>query len=181
MKTFTIDRENNITAFASLKEAKAVDIAGAEYFDAQEELAKLAGAWPGSRLVDLWNSIPSVAPVKKFTDRKTAVARIWKAVQALTPTVAQQGAQGAPKAKGLRKKATSSQKGATARDGSKKAQILALLRQPEGATLTDLMSATGWQAHSVRGFLSAAVGKKMGLNVESFKNPEGARAYRVAQ
>jgi hypothetical protein len=53
------------------------------------------------------------------------------------------------------------------------------LRRPEGATLADIMSATGWQAHSVRGFLSGALGKKMGLTIESLKTPEGARAYRI--
>jgi hypothetical protein len=72
MKTFTIDGENNITAFASLKEATAADIAGAAHFGTQDELAKLAATWPGSRLVEIWNSLPGVIPVKKFTDRKTA-------------------------------------------------------------------------------------------------------------
>ena len=46
MTTFTIDCDNNITAFASLKEAKAADIAGAEYFGSQEDLAQLAASWP---------------------------------------------------------------------------------------------------------------------------------------
>jgi hypothetical protein len=41
------------------------------------------------------------------------------------------------------------------------------------------MSATGWQAHSVRGFISGALAKKMGLTVESLKTAEGARAYRI--
>ena len=87
MTTFTIDCDGNITAFASQKEALAADIAGAEHFGSREELAKLAAAWPGSRLVEIWNGLPGVAPVKKFTDRKTAVARIWKAAQALTRPV----------------------------------------------------------------------------------------------
>jgi hypothetical protein len=50
--------------------------------------------------------------------------------------------------------------------GTKKAQVLALLRRTQGATLAELVEATGWQAHSVRGFLSGAVGKKMGLEAE---------------
>ena len=194
MTTFTIDCDNNITAFASLKEAKAADIAGAEYFGSQEELAQLAASWPvagargrgSSKLLELWNSLPGITPVKKFTDRKTALARIWKAAQALTPPAAPQGAQGAPKAATSTKKATRRQKGAPAhkgskdaREGSKKAQILELLRQSDGATLKDIMSATGWQAHSVRGFISGSLGKKMGLNVESFKRPDGERAYRL--
>ncbi len=42
------------------------------------------------------------------------------------------------------------------------------------------MGATEWQAHSVRGFISGGLGKKMGLTVESFKRPDGERAYRLA-
>ena len=106
MTTFSIDSENNITAHASLKEAKAADIAGAEYFSSEEELAQLAAAWPiagargKSKLIELWNSLPGVAPVKKFTDCRTALARIWKAARALTPPGAPQAAPDAPKAKG---------------------------------------------------------------------------------
>jgi len=46
--------------------------------------------------------------------------------------------------------------------------------------LVDSMAATDWQAHSVRGFISGSLGKKMGLTVESFKRPDGVRAYRIA-
>ena len=208
MTTFTIDCDNNITAFASLKEAKAAEIAGAEYFSNQEELEQLAAAWPvagargrgSSRLIELWNSLPGVAPVKKFTDRKTALARIWKAAQALTPPSAPQGVTEAPKGKGSRKKATKGGKRATARDGgetgktakatsakkaaapregSKKAEVLELMRRPKGATLQEIMKATGWQAHTVRGFVSGALIKKQGLKVESFRNDAKERTYRV--
>ena len=64
--------------------------------------------------------------------------------------------------------------------GSKKGIILGLLRRPGGATLAELMTATGWQAHSVRGFLSAVVTKKMGLTVESSRNETKERNYRVS-
>ena len=66
-----------------------------------------------------------------------------------------------------------------AREGSKTAKILDLLKQPGGATLKELMTATGWQAHSVRGFLSGTVGKKMGLTVISAKGENGERTYSV--
>jgi hypothetical protein len=69
---------------------------------------------------------------------------------------------------------------ASARKGTKTAKILALLRRPEGASLKELKKATGWQAHSVRGFLSGALKKKMGLRVDSRKREDGKRAYRIA-
>jgi hypothetical protein len=66
-----------------------------------------------------------------------------------------------------------------AREGSKAAKVLALLKRAGGATLKELMKATGWQPHSVRGFLSGAVYKKMGLAVESTKTDSGDRRYSV--
>ena len=66
------------------------------------------------------------------------------------------------------------------RKGSKTAEIIQLLRQRTGVTLQELMAATGWQPHSVRGFLSAAVGKKMGLQLDSSKREDCQRVYRIA-
>jgi len=65
------------------------------------------------------------------------------------------------------------------RDGSKTAKILDLLKRPGGATAKELMNATSWQAHSLRGFLSGTVGKKMGLAVTSTKDENGERSYSV--
>jgi hypothetical protein len=178
MTTFAIDSDNTITAYLA-GEAIPEDQAR---FASERELAKLAANWPAERLVEIWNNFAGVPPfgdlrpVKKFTDRKTAVARIWKAVQVLTPAAAPQAAPVAPKQAKAAKEATQSK---PAREGSKKAIVLELLRRPEGATLADLMSATGWQAHSVRGFLSGALGKKMDLAVESAKSAAGGRVYRI--
>src|SRR5258708_3655617 len=66
-----------------------------------------------------------------------------------------------------------------ARDGSKTAKILDLLKRPRGATSKELMKATGWLPHSVRGFLSGTVRKKMGLTVTSTKGEDGQRTYSV--
>ena|ERR1700674_1853102 len=68
--------------------------------------------------------------------------------------------------------------GAT-RDGSKAAKILDLLKRPEGATLAAIMKVCSWQAHSVRGFLSGTIRKKLGLNVISTKADDGARTYSI--
>jgi hypothetical protein len=84
-----------------------------------------------------------------------------------------------PKAK-LARKAPRPKKAAPARHDSKTAKILDLLKRPGGVTLKELMKATGWQAHSVRGFLSGTVGKKMGVHVESFKGDDQQRAYRIS-
>jgi hypothetical protein len=109
MNTFTIDTNNNITAFASLVEARAAKIHNAEYFGSSQELAKLVGSWPRTRPVEIWNSFAGVAPftdlkpAKKFTDRKVAVTRIWTAIQVLLANVAKPAAHVAPP-KGKRKK-----------------------------------------------------------------------------
>jgi hypothetical protein len=61
---------------------------------------------------------------------------------------------------------------------SKQARVLALLRGPNGATIATVMRSTGWQPHTVRGFLAAVVRKKLGLKLESNKT-DGERVYRI--
>ena len=62
---------------------------------------------------------------------------------------------------------------------SKGAKIIEMIGRPKGATLAEIMKATDWQAHSVRGFISGNVVKKMGLHVESERSAEGQRRYRI--
>ena len=178
-----LDTDNNITAFAAAEQIPE----GHQHFNSEKELARQSAKWPISRFVEIWNSFAGAVPfdelkpVKKFTDRKAAVARIWKAIQRLDAAPAPQAAPVAPKKAKAAKRATAKGAAPKAREGSKKAIVLDMLKRPDGATLADIMSATGWQKHSVRGFLSGALGKKMGLTVESIKNPEGARSYRLAR
>src|ERR1017187_4443277 len=89
MKSFSIDRDNNISAFAKRKDAEA---AIGDTFRSEAELLELTAGWPASRLVEIWNSIPGCVPVKKFTNRKTAFLRIWKAIQSLDGGVASHAA-----------------------------------------------------------------------------------------
>ena len=77
------------------------------------------------------------------------------------------------------KKATRAKQPNDARKGSKTAKVLALLQRPNGASLPELIRATGWQPHSVRGLLSGTVGTKLGLSVASVKDPDGTRRYSV--
>ena len=76
---FTIDPENNITATAS---GDAIP-ENTQQFGSQKELSKLAADWQAERLVEIWNGLPGVKPVKKFTTRAVATGRIWKAIQNL--------------------------------------------------------------------------------------------------
>ncbi len=187
MTTFTLDNDNAITAFAEYEDPlnHRAGATGA-VFTSEKELAKLSADWPMPRFADVWNDFAGVVPfddlkpVKKFTDRKTAVARIWRAIQALTPEPARHAAPVAPKTvKTTTKEATQPEATRTAREGSKKAIVLDMLRRPEGATLQDIQAATGWQAHSVRGFLSGAITKKMGLAIVSAKREDGLRVYHI--
>jgi Protein of unknown function (DUF3489) len=146
MKTFVVDSANNV----SVRRSHAAVVPGRKSkFASEKELPKVAANWPTARLVEIWNQLPGVRPVRKFTDRKTAVRRIWQAIQNLEPA------------------------------GTKTDRILALLEQPAGATLEALRAVTGWQPHSVRGFLSQ-LSKSRGLQIESFKR-EGQRVYRIVQ
>jgi Protein of unknown function (DUF3489) len=64
------------------------------------------------------------------------------------------------------------------RAGSKMAEVIAMLQRAKGATITEIMSAMGWQRHTVRGFMAGAM-KKAGYTVESFKPEGGERSYRL--
>jgi Protein of unknown function (DUF3489) len=66
------------------------------------------------------------------------------------------------------------------REGSKTAQVVAMLQRKNGATLAEIMEKMGWQKHTVRGFMAGAM-KKAGYSVESFKPEGGERTYRINQ
>ena len=131
-------------------------------FASEQEFHQLAGAWPMKRLVEIWNRLPGVEPVARFTDRKTAIGRIWRALQ---PQTGERG-----KAPRLDSK---SRHRLAFREGSKAAQVCTLLCRPQGATLNEIRSETGWQAHTVRGFISRNLSKQ-GRKVRSFER-EGER------
>ena len=179
-------------------------------FASQKELAELAAAWPAERLVAIWNSLPGVTPVKRVQEqqgrrqphlgahpgprrgrrsprRSRRSRRPHKKAKG-----GAQAAKGAPaKAKATKKataaknapkakKAAKAQETAGPREGSKTAQVVAMLQRKNGATLAEIMDKMGWQKHTVRGFMAGAM-KKAGYTVESFKPEGGERTYRINQ
>jgi hypothetical protein len=175
MKAFTIDADDNITVFASLSE-RDQSAGNIESFSSQKNLDALAAKWPGARLVEIWNALPSVKPVQKFTSRAVAVRRIWAAIQHLKPASGPPTGTVASAAAAGKMPAAIAAPGAIAKN--KAALVITLLKASKGATLQNLMCASGWQAHTVRGFVSGHLKKKLGLKVQSFKR-DGERVYTI--
>ncbi len=95
-----------------------------------------------------------------------------------------QPAKGAPAgkpAKAARRRATSRRVDAPARNGTKQALLVGMLQRPGGATIEQMTAKTGWQPHSVRGAISGALKKKLGLTVESAVTEDRGRVYRIAE
>ena len=65
------------------------------------------------------------------------------------------------------------------RENSKQAQVIAMLKRPEGATIQQICATTGWQQHTVRGTFAGAFKKKLGLTIDSTKEAGGERVYKV--
>jgi hypothetical protein len=166
MNVFCVTEDNKIHVLASRREIPSA----AEVFQNKKELGALAVQWPSSRLVEIWNQLANVRKVAKFTNRNTGVQRLWQALE------------GEGELKRHTRRVTAKQRGlnkpARSRPKTKTERMLALLDRPEGVSLQTLMKTTQWQAHSVRGFLSAQVTKRMGLKVNSFRR-EGQRVYAI--
>ncbi len=174
MNVYSITANNEVLAFASRQQSSGEGAV----FGSVEELAAWVEQWPLARLAEVWNQLPGAKPVRKFTDRKTAVRRLWEALQAVAPDTGHQRCNAGPQRRAAPIIAKQSKQGHPRPKVTKKEKILALLRQPSGATLDSLMRATEWQAHSVRGFISGQLGKRMGLRVRSFRR-DGERVYHL--
>lgn len=204
MTTFTINETNEIVAFSTPEEASAATQTPFDSFASEQELADLAAGWPAERLLAILNSLPGEKPAKKLKNPQTAISRIWARIQGLGDAAKPEPAAkpAAKKAKGraqaakgatakgkatkkttAAKAATKAKKGAKApdagpREGSKTAQVVAMLQRKNGATITEIMETMGWLRHTVRGFMAGAM-KKPGFTVESFKPEGGERSYRL--
>ena len=119
----------------------------------------------------------AISPIQAAGEQPKATKKAKRAPQGVK--VAPKKGKSAKKATPAKKAPRGAKKAKFAREGSKTDQILELLKRPSGVTAKELMKATGWQPHSVRGFLSGTVGKKMGLTVTSTKGEDGERTYSL--
>jgi len=129
------------------------------------------------------NAAPETTPSTKGTKAKKDAPKGQKAAKKAAakkeakPTTKKTAKK---EAKPASKKAAKSD-AAVPREFSKKAIVLDLMQRKNGATMAEIAKATDWQNHSIRGFISGTLTKKMGLKVESTKNEAGERTYRIAK
>ena len=109
----------------------------------------------GKRLLALWNALPGVEKRRKVDDRDALIDQLWSTIEMLPDPQSD--------AKRL----------------SKQDEVVAMLRRPEGATVDEVVCATGWQRHTVRGVFSGTLKKKLALTLASAKEERG-RVYRIA-
>jgi Protein of unknown function (DUF3489) len=136
-------------------EAPAAVNDGEIVFAAKDELH--AVPLSGKRLLALWNTLPGVEKRRKVGDREALIDQLWSAIEMLPDPEPEPD----PKRP------------------SKQDVVIAMLRQPEGATVDEVASVTGWQRHTVRGVFSGTLKKKLGLALASAKEERG-RVYRIA-
>jgi hypothetical protein len=135
-------------------EAPAAATEGEIAITSKEDLH--AAPLSGKRLLALWNALPAVEKRSKVGDRKTLIDQLWAAIEGLPDPEPE----------------------TDAKRPSKQDEVITMLRRPEGATVDEVASATGWQRHTVRGVFSGTLKKKLGLTVASAKEERG-RVYRI--
>jgi len=114
---------------------------------------------------------PETAPSKKGASKKKGAAKAKKAAKGAKAKA------GVPKKEA---KAAPPRKDATEPRSNKKAEVIAMMKRAKGATLAEIMETTGWQPHTVRGFVSL-LGSKGGEKIDSSKNATGERSYRIGK
>ena len=182
-------------------------VAGALNFSTEAALQNLADKeqWSREFLEEVWNGFAGVVPfdnlkpVKKFRNRRYGVGQIWKAIQRLVPAGAEAPTPAPPvtQAKPLRKRKGTAAKGKVRkakakpvkairapreprapRSDSNLATLVSMIGRKNGASIEEVMVATGWTSpHTVRGRISI-LGSK-GTKIESFKDEKRGRVYRA--
>ena len=156
---YSIDAQNRIRTVHEEEESHC-----APSFASREEWEELVSNWPVARLVAVWNQLPEVRTVSHFENRRVAAERIWRQLTSSPESVTP------PRGSASRSRARQ----------TKSERVLRMLRRPEGVTLKALVKATGWQAHTVRGFLSRKVGRELALALHSFRR-DGERVYQISE
>jgi hypothetical protein len=151
MRTYIIGHDG----IALCRKAPATVSEGEIVVASKEELH--AAPLSGKRLLALWNALPGVDKRRKVSDREALIDQLWSAIESLPE----------PEPRGDPKRP------------SKQDVVMAMLRQPEGATVDEVARVTGWQRHTVRGVCSGTLKKKLGLTLAS-ANEERGRVYRIS-
>jgi hypothetical protein len=152
MRTYIIGNDG----IALCRETPAAVNDGEMVVSSKEEL--LAAPLNGKRLLALWNALPGVEKRRRVGDRAALIEQLWSAIERLPD----------PEPRGDPQRPT------------KQDVVIAMLRQPEGATVDEVASVTGWQRHTVRGVFSGTLKKKLGLTLASATEERG-RVYRIAE
>ena len=152
MRTYIIGNDG----IALCRETPGAVNDGEMVVSSKEEL--LVAPLNGKRLLALWNALPGVEKRRRIGDRAALIEQLWSAIERLPD----------PEPRGDPKRP------------SKQDVVIAMLCQPEGATVDEVASVTGWQRHTVRGVFSGTLKKKLGLTLASATEERG-RVYRIAE
>jgi len=117
-----------------------------------------AAALSGKRLQALWNALPGVEKRRRVGERDALFDELWSVIE-MWPDP---------------------EPPSSARHPSKQQEVIAMLRRPEGVTVDEVASVTGWQRHTVRGVFSGTLKKKLGLTLASAQEERG-RVYRIVE
>ena len=211
---FLISADNNITTHDVAPEAAE----GVVTFTSQKELAAASKDWPTGRFIDIWNAMAglpgpfaSLKPVKKFTDRKTAINRIWNIIAALVPKDGQpagapQVAPNAPDTAAAPKAASPKKDAAKAKKAAKEPKPAKTAKAKPAKEAADRTARAGTMKATVIAMLQrkggatlqeimkitawqphtvrgfiSILGSKGGMKIESSKRDDGARLYTAAK
>ena len=117
---------------------------------------------------------PEKAAAKKGATQKKGAPKAKKTAKGAKAKAA------APKKEGKTPAGASARKGGSEERTNKRAEVIALMKRAKGVTLAEIVEATGWMRHTVRGFVSI-LGRKGGQKIESSKDAAGERCYRIAK
>jgi hypothetical protein len=123
---------------------------------------------------------PRAAGVANASQVGGRISRVTAAVETKTLSTSSSAKRVARKKDAEVANPAQARKANAPRAESKAAQIIEMIGRTKGATLAELMKTTGWQAHSVRGYISTAT-RKQRIRIESAKNEEGDRLYKIAK